>query len=61
MAGGGKHRMNMPASDRELQEAMAAYGVTDVIDLRSESEVASSPSPYSTMEPFAMKTTRSAT
>jgi protein-tyrosine phosphatase len=28
------------------QEAMAAYGVTMVIDLRSESEVASSPSPF---------------
>jgi len=28
------------------QEAMVAYGVTDVIDLRSESEVASSPSPF---------------
>jgi protein-tyrosine phosphatase len=28
------------------QEAMVAYGVTDVIDLRSEGEVASSPSPF---------------
>jgi protein-tyrosine phosphatase len=35
------------------QEAMVAYGVTDVIDLRSESEVASSPSPFAAMEPFA--------
>ncbi|HEY8817064.1 MAG TPA: tyrosine-protein phosphatase [Candidatus Dormibacteraeota bacterium] len=35
------------------QEAMVAYGVTDVIDLRSESEVASSPSPFATPEPFA--------
>ena len=35
------------------QEAMVAYGVTDVIDLRSESEVASSPSPLAAREPFA--------
>jgi protein-tyrosine phosphatase len=35
------------------QEAMVAYGVTDVIDLRSESEVVSSPSPFAAMEPFA--------
>ncbi len=35
------------------QEAMAAYGVTDVIDLRSESEVASSPSPFAVLEPFS--------
>jgi protein-tyrosine phosphatase len=35
------------------QEAMVAYGVTDVIDLRSESEVASSPSPFATPQPFA--------
>jgi protein-tyrosine phosphatase len=35
------------------QEAMVAYGVTDVIDLRSESEVASSPSPLAALEPFA--------
>ena len=35
------------------QEAMVAYGVTDVIDLRSESEVASSPSPFAAQEPFA--------
>jgi protein-tyrosine phosphatase len=35
------------------QEAMVAYGVTDVIDLRSESEVASSPSPFAASEPFA--------
>ena len=35
------------------QEAMVAYGVTDVIDLRSGSEVASSPSPFAAMEPFA--------
>ena len=34
------------------QEAMVAYGVTNVIDLRSESEVASSPSPIAAMEPF---------
>ena len=34
------------------QEAMVAYGVTDVIDLRSESEVASSPSPFAALEPF---------
>jgi protein-tyrosine phosphatase len=35
------------------QEAMVAYGVTDVIDLRSESEVASSPSPFAVPQPFA--------
>jgi protein-tyrosine phosphatase len=42
------------------QEAMAAYGVTTVIDLRSESEVAESPSPFAmspspflTVEPAA--------
>jgi protein-tyrosine phosphatase len=35
------------------QAAMVAYGVTDVIDLRSESEVASSPSPFAALEPFA--------
>ena len=35
------------------QEAMVEYGVTDVIDLRSESEVASSPSPFAALEPFA--------
>jgi protein-tyrosine phosphatase len=35
------------------QEAMVAYGVTDVIDLRSESEVASSPSPFAAPQPFA--------
>ena len=32
---------------------MVAYGVTDVIDLRSQSEVASSPSPFAASEPFA--------
>ncbi|HEX3507422.1 MAG TPA: tyrosine-protein phosphatase [Candidatus Dormibacteraeota bacterium] len=34
------------------QAAMVAYGVTDVIDLRSESEVASSPSPFAAAAPF---------
>jgi protein-tyrosine phosphatase len=34
------------------QQAMVAYGVTDVIDLRSESEVASSPSPFAGLAPF---------
>ena len=34
------------------QQAMVAYGVTDVIDLRSESEVASSPSPFAALAPF---------
>ncbi len=47
---------NLRSLTAEGQEAMAAYGVTDIIDLRSESEVASSPSPYATMEPFAGKT-----
>jgi protein-tyrosine phosphatase len=32
-------------------EAMVAYGVTAVIDLRSESEVAKSPSPFAAPEP----------
>lgn len=32
------------------QEAMVAYGVTTVIDLRSESEVAKSPSPFASAE-----------
>jgi protein-tyrosine phosphatase len=35
------------------QEAMVTYGVTTVIDLRSESEVAASPSPFATPEPAA--------
>jgi protein-tyrosine phosphatase len=35
------------------QEAMAVYGVTAVIDLRSESEVAASPSPFATPDPAA--------
>jgi protein-tyrosine phosphatase len=34
------------------QAAMVAFGVTDVIDLRSESEVASSPSPFAAAAPF---------
>jgi protein-tyrosine phosphatase len=46
---------NLRSLNAAGQEAMVAYGVTDVIDLRSESEVASSPSPYATMEPFAGK------
>ncbi|HVD47069.1 MAG TPA: tyrosine-protein phosphatase [Candidatus Limnocylindria bacterium] len=33
-------------------EAMVAYGVTTVIDLRSESEVATSPSPFAIPDPF---------
>lgn len=33
-------------------EAMVAYGVTTVIDLRSESEVSTSPSPFATPDPF---------
>jgi protein-tyrosine phosphatase len=36
------------------QEAMAAYGVTKVIDLRSESEVATSPSPFAPAESAAL-------
>jgi protein-tyrosine phosphatase len=35
------------------QDAMVAYGVTTVIDLRSESEVTSSPSPFAKNEPGA--------
>jgi protein-tyrosine phosphatase len=34
-------------------EAMVAYGVTTVIDLRSEGEVASSPSPFAVPDPFS--------
>ena len=34
-------------------EAMVAYGVTTVIDLRSEAEVATSPSPFAVPDPFA--------
>ncbi|HXC75760.1 MAG TPA: tyrosine-protein phosphatase [Candidatus Acidoferrum sp.] len=37
---------NLRSLTAEGQDAMVAYGVTDVIDLRSESEVASSPSPF---------------
>jgi len=43
---------NLRSLTAQGQEAMVAYGVTDVIDLRSESEVASSPSPFSALEPF---------
>jgi protein tyrosine/serine phosphatase len=34
-------------------EAMVAYGVSAVIDLRSEGEVASSPSPFAEPDPFS--------
>lgn len=44
---------NLRSLTAEGQEAMVAYGVTDVIDLRSESEVASSPSPFAALEPFS--------
>ena len=43
---------NLRSLTAQGQEAMVAYGVTDVIDLRSESEVASSPSPFAAQEPF---------
>jgi len=43
---------NLLSLTAQGQEAMVAYGVTDVIDLRSESEVASSPSPFAALEPF---------
>jgi protein-tyrosine phosphatase len=39
---------NIGSLNSEGQEAMVAYGVTTVIDLRSESEVASSPGPLAT-------------
>ena len=42
---------NLQSLNAEGQEAMVAYGVTTVIDLRSESEVATSPSPFATLEP----------
>jgi protein-tyrosine phosphatase len=44
---------NLLSLNASGQEALIAYGVTDVIDLRSESEVESSPSPFAAMEPFA--------
>jgi protein-tyrosine phosphatase len=44
---------NLRSLTAQGQEAMVAYGVTDVIDLRSEGEVASSPSPFAVTEPFA--------
>jgi protein-tyrosine phosphatase len=34
-------------------EAMVAYGVTTVIDLRSEAEIATSPSPFAVPDPFS--------
>ena len=37
---------NLRSLNAAGQEAMVAYGVTTVIDLRSESEVAKSPSPF---------------
>jgi protein-tyrosine phosphatase len=43
---------NLRSLTAQGQEAMVAYGVSDVIDLRSESEVASSPSPFAALEPF---------
>jgi protein-tyrosine phosphatase len=43
---------NLRSLTAQGQEAMVAYGVTDVIDLRSESEVVSSPSPFAAQEPF---------
>jgi protein tyrosine/serine phosphatase len=42
---------NLQSLNAAGQEAMVAYGVTTVIDLRSESEVASSPSPFAAAEP----------
>ena len=44
---------NLRSLNPSGQEAMVAYGVTKVIDLRSESEVASSPSPFATQDPFS--------
>ena len=41
---------NLRSLNSAGQEAMVAYGVTTVIDLRSESEVATSPSPFATPE-----------
>jgi protein-tyrosine phosphatase len=39
---------NLRSLNAAGQEAMVAYGVAKVIDLRSESEVATSPSPFAT-------------
>jgi protein-tyrosine phosphatase len=45
---------NLRSLNTAGQEAMVAYGVTNVIDLRSESEVATSPSPFAaSTSPFA--------
>ncbi len=41
---------NLQSLNSAGQEAMVAYGVTTVIDLRSESEVATSPSPFAAPE-----------
>jgi protein-tyrosine phosphatase len=46
---------NLRSLNTAGQEAMVAYGVTTVIDLRSESEVATSPSPFATPEPPAVQ------
>jgi protein-tyrosine phosphatase len=42
---------NLQSLNAAGQGAMVAYGVTTVIDLRSESEVATSPSPFASLEP----------
>jgi protein-tyrosine phosphatase len=44
---------NLQSLNTDGQEAMVAYGVTTVIDLRSESEVATSPSPFAASDPPA--------
>jgi protein-tyrosine phosphatase len=41
---------NLRSLNAAGQEAMVAYGVTTVIDLRSESEVAKSPSPFASTD-----------
>ena len=41
---------NLLSLNPDGQEALLAYGVTTVIDLRSESEVARSPSPFATSD-----------
>jgi protein-tyrosine phosphatase len=46
---------NLKSLNADGQEAMAAYGVTTVIDLRSESEVATSPSPFATPDDSAQQ------
>ncbi len=46
---------NLQSLNTAGQEAMVSYGVTTVIDLRSESEIARSPSPFARSQPADAK------